>query len=257
MNSQTVILHIPHASTWIPEEYKADFTGDLSRELQCMTDWYTDELFGFPAVRLVFPVSRLVCDPERFRDDSMEEMARRGMGACYTRGHDGAKIRDLSPDRKEAILRRWYDPHHRSLTKMVSERLNTHGFCTIVDCHSFHAAPLPYEPDQREDRPDICLGTDPFHTPPELIGALWDLFAGKGYSVAVNAPYSGTIVPLPYLWKHSGVRSVMIEVNRGLYLEADGRKSPRFHRVKQDISAAVEKIAALSPFALTKSVRLC
>ena len=73
----------------------------------------------------------------------------------------------------------------------------------------------------------------------------------------MNAPYSGTIVPLPYLWKHSGVRSVMIEVNRGLYLEEDGRKSPRFHRVKQDISAAVEKIAALSPFALTKSIRLC
>ena len=140
---------------------------------------------------------------------------------------------------------------------MVSERLNTHGFCTIVDCHSFHATPLPYEPDQREVRPDICLGTDPFHTPPELIGALWDLFAGKGYSVAVNAPYSGTIVPLPYLWKHSGVRSVMIEVNRGLYLEEDGRKSPRFPKVKQDISAAVETMAALSSSALTKSDSTC
>ena len=44
-----------------------------------MTDWYTDELFDFGfGDRLVYPVSRLVCDPERFRDDEREEMAQIG-----------------------------------------------------------------------------------------------------------------------------------------------------------------------------------
>ena len=257
MTDHPVLLHIPHASTRIPEEYRADFTVDLSKELLFMTDWFTDELFDFSTEKLVFPVSRLVCDPERFRDDSMEEMARRGMGACYTRGHDGAVIRGISPDRKETILQRWYDPHHRALFEMVTDMLNAHGFCTIVDCHSFHGTPLPYEPDQRAGRPDICIGTDPFHTPPGLVGILYDLFTEKGYSVAVNAPYSGTIVPLPYYQKDPGVRSVMIEVNRELYLDEEYRKAPRFSRIKQDISSVVDQIAALSPSALTKPVASC
>lgn len=48
-----------------------------------MTDHHTDELF-LDAVSgtasLVFSVSRLVVDPERFERDDMEPMAARGMG---------------------------------------------------------------------------------------------------------------------------------------------------------------------------------
>ena len=54
----------------------------LQRELPRITDWYTDELFdaGAEASRLIFPVSRLVCDPEHFADDANEPMAAKGMG---------------------------------------------------------------------------------------------------------------------------------------------------------------------------------
>jgi hypothetical protein len=53
-----------------------------------MTDAHTDELFPvtpFEAERVVFPVSRLVCDVERFSSDEDEPMASRGMGVFYTR----------------------------------------------------------------------------------------------------------------------------------------------------------------------------
>ena len=42
-----------------------------------MTDHYTDELFHEPnddVRRLLFPVSRLLVDPERFADDELEPM---------------------------------------------------------------------------------------------------------------------------------------------------------------------------------------
>ena len=87
MNPNSVLFHIPHASTFIPTEYLSDYTeGVLTDNLYNMTDWYTDELFdlGF-GERIIFPVSRLVCDPERFRNDAEEEMSKIGMGAVYNR----------------------------------------------------------------------------------------------------------------------------------------------------------------------------
>jgi hypothetical protein len=57
----------------------------LERELLRLTDRYTAELFALdPATTasVVFGVSRLVVDPERFTDDALEPIAGRGMGAA-------------------------------------------------------------------------------------------------------------------------------------------------------------------------------
>lgn len=75
-----------------------------------MTDPYTDELFHVDgAERLVFPVSPLVNDPERFRDDEDESMAAEGMGTAYTRTHGGRPLKTVAD--QEALMRRYYDPH--------------------------------------------------------------------------------------------------------------------------------------------------
>ena len=241
-----ILLHIPHSSTLIPKEYEEDYTVDLPNELRFMTDWYTEELFDYPATKLVFPVSRLVCDVERFRDSRLEEMSRRGMGACYTHGYMGSRIRSLSREKEEQILQRWYDPHHRSLKDMTAEKLDHYGTCLIIDCHSFHASPLPYEPDKRDKRPDICIGADPFHTPGQVIELLTRSFAQRGYSVAVNSPYSGAITPLDYYRRNRDVMSVMIEVNRGLYLSNDLRKNDAFSSVKRDIGESIDELKSRS-----------
>ena len=95
-----MIIHIPHASTFIPPEYRDAFDSEkLTHELAVMTDWYTDELFSSDAPRVVFPVSRLVCDPERFRADAEEVMSTIGMGAVYTNCSDGTPLRTESPQK--------------------------------------------------------------------------------------------------------------------------------------------------------------
>lgn len=98
----SVIIHIPHASTLIPKDEgaKLSITGDdLKHELLLMTDRYTEDLFDISenTVKLLFPVSRLIVDPERFADDSKEPMADRGMGVIYTKTADGGALRPL-PD---------------------------------------------------------------------------------------------------------------------------------------------------------------
>lgn len=239
-----ILLHIPHSSTLIPEDHKTDFIADLSNELRFMTDWYTDDLFDYPAAKLVFPISRLVCDVERFRDNRREEMYRCGMGVCYTHGFAGTRIRSLSHEKEEQILQRWYDPHHNSLRDMTAEKLDHYGMCLIIDCHSFPGSPLPYEPDKRDNRPDICIGADPFHTPKSIVEILKRTFSQKKYSVAINTPYAGTITPLDYYHKDYNVISVMIEINRSLYLDQDYRKNAVFSSVKRDIAASIDELKA-------------
>ena len=237
-----VILHVPHSSERIPREFRGSFVSDIDENLRYMTDRFTDELFDLPAPKLIFPISRLICDVERFRDDAKEEMSLRGMGVCYTRSFDGKPLRRFDEKEKDVILERWYDPHHAKLDAMTETCIKRRGKCTIIDCHSFSPVPLPYEPDQNPGRPDICIGTDPFHTPPELRDRLAEAFRVKGFSVSIDSPYSGAIVPLRYYRKDPRVRSVMIEINRGLYLDDGFKKSAAFRRIKKNISEILTNV---------------
>ena len=66
-----IVINVPHASLLIPEEEMQFFERPkLIRELVAMTDHCCDDLFDTGHEMLVFPVSRLVCDFERFRDDA-------------------------------------------------------------------------------------------------------------------------------------------------------------------------------------------
>lgn len=240
-----LILNIPHSSTRITGMNPfprfsnwatgAAFMQMLHSELLPMTDWYTDELFingiGTPVVA---PVSRIICDTERFRNDDDEPMSKIGMGVCYSRTHD--LKRTWNPAYRKWVLENVYDVHHKSLQLAVDRAFNDYGRALILDCHSFSPVPLPYEPDQNPDRPDICIGTDPFHTPQDLTEHAVEFFKYKGYSVKLNSPYSGTIVPLKHLNKDRRVNSLMIELNRGLYLqEGTNEKNDYFPTLKEHL----------------------
>ena len=253
--NHNLILHIPHASTYItgvhcvPAIHLAAAYGAfmqiLHNELLPMTDWYTDELFingiGIP---IVAPVSRIICDTERFRDDKDEPMSKIGMGVCYSTTHDLAHTIPWQTGHKEWVLSNLYDVHHKSLELAVDRALGEKPYkALILDCHSFSSIPLPYEPNQSPNRPDICIGTDPFHTPEELLASTKDFFRGRGYYVKINDPYRGTIVPLKHLGKNKRVVSLMIEINRNLYLKSYTiAKNDRFPIIKKHLKEFEEYI---------------
>lgn len=236
-----ILIHVPHSSTFIPPEEKHFFLkDDLSDEIMKMTDLYTDELFSCGRDMLTFPVSRLVCDVERFRDDGDEPMAEKGMGLAYTKCADGAPLRNVSPQKRAAIVRKYYDPYHESFTDMVNEKLHECGKCVIIDGHSFSAEQLPYETDPL--RPDFCIGTDSFHTPVKLLHTCVTFLRSCGFKVAVNRPFSGTIVPVEHLHSDINVDSIMIEVNRRLYVDSSGNKTDMFPVIERVINSLVEQI---------------
>jgi len=245
--SQIVVLHIPHASQCIPAvEREAIYLNDdeLQKELLRMTDAYTDQLFPQTPVeagRVVFPVSRLICDVERFPADEHEPMVTRGMGVVYTRTSTAEVLR-AQPDAvtRQSILDRWYWPHHSQLERTVNHVVSQSGVCLIVDCHSFPSVALPYEPNQTGWRADFCVGTDSFHTPAFLRDAIVAAVRDAGYSVAIDVPFAGALVPLSSYRQDHRIQSVMIEVNRRVYMnEHSGRANQQFERVRAAIGQLI------------------
>jgi len=245
--SSPLILHIPHSSTYIPEDLRSSICltdDELEQEKLIMVDKYTDELFkpNSPLIQeVVFPVCRLVVDPERFVDDSMEVMAKNGMGVVYTRTEQGKPLRkSLTPENRQQLIERFYVPHHDKLSNLVGAALSEYNQCMIVDCHSFPSLPFSFE-DKSLNRPDICIGIDSFHTLHWLSDFVVKLFQQEGFSVSKNTPFAGSFTPTKYFGNNKNVHSIMIEINRRLYMdEKTGEKTSNFDSLRETIGRNID-----------------
>jgi N-formylglutamate deformylase len=142
---------------------------------------------------------------------------------------------------------RWYWPHHSTLERLASDVAARSGVCLIVDCHSFPSVALPYELDQTSVRADICIGTDAFHTPLSVRDAIVQAAQAEGYSVAIDAPFAGALVPLSAYGKERRVLSVMIEVNRRLYMDdLSGQKTQNFATVRAAVGRLIVAAAEVA-----------
>lgn len=244
------VLHIPHSSTRVPSAERRNIhlsDIELQAELIKMTDWYTDELFHMSsevAPSVVFPVSRLVVDPERFSEDLMESMSERGMGVIYTKTSNGGELRaQPSSTERSRMLNKYYHPHYKQLEGYVKSILQKNGRVLVIDCHSFPSKPLPHEINQSKTRPDICIGTDAFHTPNWIPEFLTSAFEAEGYVCSLNLPYSGALVPMAYYQKNKSVSAIMIEVNRELYIdEESGTRKVRFVDLHRTIQGVLRRL---------------
>ncbi len=226
-----VVIHVPHSSTVIPPWVRELIILDdsaLDRELQMMTDTDTDRIAELASqgssVRpwiFVNRLSRLVIDPERFPDPDDEPMARPeiGMGAVYTRTSDLDVLRLADAAHHNELLTQYFHPYAAALTEAVDDRLRSLGRALIIDLHSFPQMELPYEALHHggADRPELCLGTDEFHTPNILIDSARQSFTPVG-RVVLNQPFTGTYVPLKHYHNDPRVTSIMIELRRDQYV---------------------------------------
>lgn len=205
----SIIIHIPHSGLKIP---KNNFTNEvlLQEDVFESTDWYTDEIFNTDLTTVKTNLSRIYVDFERLEEDDMDKF---GRGFYYTNNVDGILFRDNSE--KENVLK-LFKKYHNDFDVLVDEKLKENGFCTIIDCHSFNEEKLSFESDLQ--RPEICIGTNEFHTPKWLIEKTINFFKNEEFEVLENSPYSGTFVSQKHYGKDKRVFSIMIEINKKLYL---------------------------------------
>ncbi|MEV5880432.1 N-formylglutamate amidohydrolase [Streptomyces sp. NPDC052101] len=245
-----VLLHVPHSARAVPQEVRRGIVLDdraLERELDHITDGHTAELAELAAAlaavrpwRFVNRLSRLVVDPERFPDER-EEMAAVGMGAVYTRTTHRGELRPADTD-PEPLLARYFRPYARAMTEAVADRLAATGRAVVIDVHSYPAEPLPYELHGDGPRPPVCLGTDAFHTPPELARAARAAFAVCG-ETGLDSPFAGTYVPLEFYGRDARVGALMVEIRRDTYMaEPGGAAGPGLDRLAGALAVLVDAV---------------
>lgn len=212
-----VVCNIPHASTVIPKWAMKDIVicqEEFSLLIDFMTDTRVDELWSFvpESHKQVASVSRLIVDTERFRNDADETMALKGMGLYYTHTPDGKPFRNRTKNSYEKCLA-IYDDYHLGLEEKVTSCLKIFGKCIVLDCHSFHDE-MNYTGFPPSSFPDVCIGVnEKISSEAEIV---LEAFKKNGYTVKVNEPFSGSLVPLKYI-NDNQVVSIMIELNRRIY----------------------------------------
>jgi N-formylglutamate deformylase len=240
-----IILHIPHSAIKIPfyDGYVVPEL-EIDDEVKKLTDWYTDDLFQYDGVsQIITPFSRVFCDVERFSDDEKEVMAKFGMGMIYTTFDDGRSLRKVDPQLRDNIYEQFYQSHHNEFLHKVEKSLEETDRCLIIDCHSFSNIPFERDLDKKFPRPDVDIGIDDFHTSKTLLDSTIQYFEKSGLSCGINTPYAGTIVPLKCYRKDKRIQSIMIEVNRDMYLEKDSNvKNKNYEKVKNILKGFINKM---------------
>lgn len=244
------VFHIPHDGGQFPKELLESVSISRERFLtyhRYMQDTQVCDMV--PCIyhlqnRIVkFPVSRLLCDVERFIGPE-EIMERYGMGFCYERAWDGTRIKNVTPELREKTLV-YYRRHHEEMDR-ICDLFNR---MILFDLHSYRDEIVPR--DFLRDgvqTPDVCIGTDPRFTPPALTEAAICTMAQAGFTTAVNYPYSGCFVPDIVLGGKSSCdcASIMLEFHKRTYMEKDGQVNEetlaQIRALLRDLAAACSLI---------------
>ncbi|MBO4318696.1 MAG: N-formylglutamate amidohydrolase, partial [Mailhella sp.] len=60
-------------------------------------------------------------------------------------------------------------------------------------------------------------------------------FSRLGYSVSVDEPFSGSMVPMAFYRRDSRVSSIMIELNRDLYMDRRADRNGHYAELKKQV----------------------
>lgn len=215
MNQKDIVISIPHAGTFIPDDIRKRIPHS-DHAICNESDLYTDQIYALPDIPTVIAkYSRIIADPNRAPDELYTEGVLRALGAVMLSLPEGTDTFKEDPTIEEMTewMMKFHAPYHRELF----HKATTAQF--LIDCHSMwsRAAPGHYGT-QGDERADIILGNLYFCTcSAETTNFFAAFFAEKGYSVSINDPYPGRYVLGTYC-SRIGLPGIQIEINRKLYM---------------------------------------
>ena len=220
-----IVLHLPHNSTYIPDDF--DWNLDqhtLYQEIHRLVDHHTLELFSTSHRRRCHnsagPVGYILTR-NALQTEKRRRWIKLGWGCLYPYDRRREVREDDLDTDYECKLERLYHPYHQQFTQIVDDMLSRFGRVLIDDGHSYPKHPLPYG--NLELRPQIDIGTwtEPDrHTPQVLIEHTSKFFRERGYSVDLDTPFKGSIIPTKFIGD-TRVQTMMLEIRRDVYLCSD------------------------------------
>ena len=244
-----IMLHIPHSSLFIPNEYLNDYLIDynlLKAYNIEMSDIHTDKIFEYGEFHCVrFNYSRLFCDVEKFTDPELEPLAKFGMGPIYTNVYDGTLIRSIGENKSKLILDEFYKAHHQQLDSYAEKTILEGNVLLVIDCHSY-LDKMVSKLFGVSDFPDLCIGFDEKYKDEHVIDIIKSIFEANGYSVMFNFPFQGALVPNIAFSNDKiayKVKSVMIELNKRTYLDSSNQIDyKKFNKLRKVILSIYKKL---------------
>lgn len=235
MKNNYLLVHIPHASLRIPYICKRRLIKNIKKENVFMSDYLVDRLVSKSIKCIKFRYSRMFCDVERFNSDE-EVMNNYGMGVVYTKESNGEDFIVFDDEYRSAVIENYYNKHHDMLNKKVSNIIDKYNKCILIDLHSFSDLFVKKMFD-KEGSPDVCIGVENTYTSKLLALKTIKHFEKYNYSVKVNYPYEGSIIPNKYFEVYDNrLDTIMIELNKRIYLNGDRINKNEFNRLKRCIS---------------------
>ncbi len=247
-----LIINMPHVSTALPKHCGLSCPRDEQERLARMSaDLFLDELAPddkSTCHRVIAPLSRLVVDTECFEDDAREPLAAAGCGVVPTHAFDGTEIRQLpSEHRRRTLLNRCYRTHQETLARFTRASLEIHDRARILNLQSY---PESYNlPGMAgTERPDVCIGFDPYHCPTALARAVADCAYRNELSFAMNAPFADSKVPQAYQRQDARVVSLKLVLKRSLYMdESTLQPHAGMQRMRRFVEGAAAIIRTFPP----------
>lgn len=260
-----LVFDSPHSGDTEAVEFGSVLPPDTLRQAE---DSYVDELFadvpehGATLIAAAFP--RAYIDVNRAPDDIDPDMldglwsedanpsfrSERGIGLIRRLVGPGEALYDrlLPVSEVAARLNAHYHPYHRHLEQTLAALRRRFGTVFHINCHSMKSVGNATTPDGPLARPDVVIGD--LHCRscgPEFTASVAASFTGRGYSVALNDPYSGAHILERYGDPDGGANSLQVELNRALYMdEATRERHDGFIRLRADLTAISAEIAAFA-----------
>ncbi len=137
-------------------------------------------------------------------------------------------------------------PYHAKLEQLLAASRQAHDYAVLLDWHSMPSGAVA---DKGRLAPDIVLG-DRHGSSCSAPLTRWvrTAFEAHGLRVAVNDPYAGGYTTERYGRPKTGLHTLQIELNRGLYLdETRIEKTTAFAGLQITISAILAELAKAIP----------
>lgn len=221
-----IIISVPHAGTFIPEDIKSKMNSELSDKLDD-TDWFIDNLYGFATdlgiTIITANYSRWVADLNRNPENKpLYNDGRVITDVVTVTDFNGNQIYkdNYIPDSEEVARRveLFHKPYHEKLEELLQQTKAELGKVLLFDAHSIRKS-VPGI--RSEDFPDLILGdNDEASASPKLIKTTIDSLQNKGYEFSHNHPFKGGYITRSFGKPDENIHALQLEMCKTNYMDS-------------------------------------